>query len=157
MEDTTKIAEQEFVCVVCGEKFVPNGTDTTCCSPLCRARKVTLQMKDIREKEKSEEEMRLEALTFPPKFNLKIHPKARVEWFSNLPDRFKKKFARFLTDEEQDMLRAMAQKSLSEEKFYSGLSVKKGKVIDSRSSSDDEGVAEREIDTRNTEGTDDDL
>lgn len=140
METNNKKSPQEYTCVVCGKVFVPCGLDRTCCSPFCRTMRITKASQEAKDKERALEVERLDSLTFPPKFNLKEHPRARVEWFFELPDKYKSKFVRFLTPKELVWLKAMAQKRLSEEKFYSGFFVKKGKIVEVRGAS--EGNAE---------------
>lgn len=125
-------------CAVCGKAFTPFNAGDECCSPICKTinRVKIIEKQHVKEREK--EEKLLSSLTCPPEFDLESNPKARVEWFMQLPQDYRIKFSKCLTPQEVGWARAIAQKSLSEERFYSGITFRKGKVSDNKNASEDD-------------------
>lgn len=105
-----------------------------------------------RKKEQEAKRAELDSLQKPPDFDLEHHPRARVEWFMSLPDEYKVRFNKFLTPQELEWARAMAQKNLAEEKFFSGFYVKNGRIIEPKGSSD--GEDNNQNNNRNDDGDD---
>ena len=142
MED---MPNQERICCVCGNRFIPRTDDDDCCSPVCRTMKRTKEIADQHKSKEAERIAKLEALKAPPKFNLTVQPNARAEWFMSLPDDYKVKFYRFLTPHDLEKVKSLASKRLADDRFYSDCYVKNGKVIASKSASlegfENEGTA----------------
>lgn len=144
------------ICVVCGKSFVAEGTDTQCCSPVCRTMRIAFATSDKQKQDEQKRREELAAMSQPPRFNLNENPKARAQWFMSLPDEFKPKFLRFLSAAEREYAKDIAQKKMSEERLLSGFFVKKGKIVEVRAANEEQGYDNNEQeDTRNTEGTDD--
>ena len=139
MTDDTinNISPEEKICLVCGKAFVPNSQEDDCCSPFCRTLKRVKDFETSRKHDEVERKTSLDAMIRPPRFNLVAHPKARTEWFMSLPDEYKIKFRKFLSPQELEWAKAIAQKTLAEDKFYSGIYIKNGKVLESKSSNPD--------------------
>lgn len=158
MTDNTEnnISTEERKCVVCGKAFVPNSQDDDCCSPFCRTMKRAMDFETCRKNEETERKAALDAMSRPPKFNLVEHPKARAEWFMSLPDEYKVKFRKFLSPQELEWARAIAQKTLADDRFFSGIYVKNGKVMGSKSSENDDGDDEGDAREQDDEANDGD-
>lgn len=141
--------EVERDCAICSKKFMPHDESDACCSPFCRS---MYRIKVVDAKRNSEDAARrkeLESLTKPPKFDLIANPKARAEWFMSLPESYRKKFRKYLTEHEIEIARGMAQKTLAEERYYSGFYVKNGKIVESKSAAEkdkDEAPQEKDVD-----------
>lgn len=121
-------------CEVCGKGFTPYQEGDSCCSPFCRTMKRAKDVEQARSAEKIERQTQLDSMTKPPKFNLALNPRARAEWFMSLPDAYKTKFRKFLLPHELDWAKSIWQKKMSEDRFFSGIYIKNGKIIDTKMS-----------------------
>ena len=144
---------EEKTCAVCGKRFIPYQQGEECCSPMCRTMYRVKILDEQRKKEQEAKMAELDSLQKPPDFDLEHHPRARVEWFMSLPDGYKVRFNKFLTPQELEWARAMAQKNLAEEKFFSGFYVKNGRIIEPKGSSD--GEDNNQTNNRNDDDDDD--
>ena len=127
--------DEEKTCAVCGKRFIPYQQGEECCSPMCRTMYRVKILDEQRKKEEEAKRAELDSLQKPPDFDLKHHPRARVEWFMSLPDGYKVRFNKFLTPQELEWARAIALKNLAEEKFFSGFYVKNGRIIEPKENS----------------------
>ena len=116
----------ESTCIVCGKEFVPQGTDLECCSPMCRTMRIVMG----RSSQQKHEMESIKDLSRPPKMDTRKNPKARAEWFMSIPATERGRFLKFLNSQELIWIKEMEQKRLSEDWFYSGFFVKKGKIVD---------------------------
>ena len=130
-------ATLEKNCIVCGNKFIPHILEDDCCSPFCRSMKRVQDIETQKKQEENDRKAKLDSIEKPPRFNLTLQPKARAEWFMSLPEEYKPKFSKYLTPKEMEWAREIAQKNLAEDRFYSGIYVKNGKVMEVKSSSSD--------------------
>ena len=142
-------------CVVCGKPFTPNAPDDLCCSPFCRTMRITAAVAEKKKQEKERLAATLDSMERPPRFNLAENPKARAEWFMSLPAEYKSKFLPFLTNQDLEIAKSIEQKRMAEDRFLSGFFVKRGKIVEVKSSGEELGTdIDTEADKQNTDGTD---
>ena len=123
-------------CAICGKVFIPYQQDDECCSPICRTMYSVKVLNEERNRHDAALRAELDAMKKPPSFDLSHYPRARVEWFMSLPDEYKVRFNKFLTPQELEWVRGIAQKNLAEERFFSGFYVKKGRIVETKGSGD---------------------
>ena len=125
------------VCQDCGKEFIPVHPDDLGCSPRCRMF-IAMKQKEQHKKDlQTAEKERMDSLSRPPRFDLKAHPYARAEWMMSIPVEYRDKFRKFLSPQEIEKMRELEKKRLSEERMYTGIYVKKDKVVDMRKSESD--------------------
>lgn len=142
LDDTKDGLLAEKKCVVCGKVFRPAGLDDQCCSPICRTLRITKEVEERKKSSAANAVASLQTMSRPPKFDLSSKPKARAEWFMSIPTEYRGKFLRFLTPKEKEWIKEIAKKDLAEDRFFSGIYVKKGKIVEMKSSSDEEDNAD---------------
>ena len=153
MEDNYSKAIEDRICVVCGKTFSPHDDADECCSAFCRSMRRAMVIDEIIKQEQSSKISEIENLTEPPQVDLEVNPRARVEWFMSLPDKYKPRFSGYLTPWEVELARGIAHKDLVDERFFSGFFVKNGKVIETKNFSESNND---DTNNRDTNGGDED-